>query len=112
MALNEQDSVDVTDRYDVFGSVSDIGGVNYQLLYRDQGADTWRRFAQNSDSEFNGVLGTFDPSLLKNGVYELVLYAENGFDLALSRTYDNRDAIGDFGPGWNLPSSEVAVWNA
>jgi len=32
-----------------------------------------------------------------------------GFPLSLERVYDTRTTTGDFGPGWNLSSSEVAV---
>ena len=84
----------------------------------------------------------FDPTTKPNGVYELLLYAEDpsgndnyttgcmlvdgnlklgavilpatdlsipapGMPITLERTYDSRITDGDFGPGWQLPSSAV-----
>ncbi|MCP4689912.1 MAG: hypothetical protein GY859_17810, partial [Desulfobacterales bacterium] len=49
---------------------------------------------------------------MKIGVVNLpavdVSMPEQGFPLSLEREYDSRDAgPGDFGPGWNLPTSNV-----
>jgi len=134
---------DITTIHPVNGTISDENLVDYILAYREQGSSHWNLFGRGSAKNLSGELGTFDPTLLKNGVYELALYAEdisgnaalatgcvlvdgklklghvelpggtdvsiprNGFPLSVERIYDNRSASGDFGPGWNLPSSEI-----
>ncbi|MBC2717662.1 MAG: PASTA domain-containing protein, partial [Desulfobacteraceae bacterium] len=75
--LSETDCVDVTDLYDVMGEVSDTSGVIYSLSARPSGSTAWKQFAQGSGNSIYGALGTFDPTVLRNGVYEILLSAED-----------------------------------
>jgi RHS repeat-associated protein len=77
VSLNETDCIDVTDLYTVTGTVADPGGVSYQLFHREQGSNQWIYFAEGSGNTITGSLGVFDPTVLKNGVYEIALYAED-----------------------------------
>ncbi|MCP4693632.1 MAG: hypothetical protein GY859_36695, partial [Desulfobacterales bacterium] len=144
-SLDETDCPDVTDLTSITGTVSDAGPVFYGLYFREQGANAWisLKYGKSDNGSITGELGLFDPTLLRNGVYEIILYAmdlngnyamdqgcalveggmkigvvnlpavdvsmpEQGFPLSLEREYDSRDAgPGDFGPGWNLPTSNV-----
>lgn len=77
VSLDDEDCIDISDRYSVTGSISDDNEVFYGLFYRDKGTANWTTFAQGSGFQPNGVLGVFDPTVFKNGVYELALYAED-----------------------------------
>lgn len=66
----------VFDRYTITGRVADPGGADYQLFYRPSGIPAWRRFGRGSGNR-DGALGIFDATLLRNGVYEIRLYAED-----------------------------------
>ncbi len=67
---------DIYDLYPVFG-VSDPGGVSWKLQCREKGASSWITFAEDSGTSFSGELGVFDPTVLRNGVHEVRLYAED-----------------------------------
>ncbi len=73
--LDEEDCPDVFDLYSVMGWVYDSGGVSYTLSARRQGETDWMVFAQGTGTEISGELGVLDPSLLRNGVYEIRLAA-------------------------------------
>lgn len=77
VSLTNQDCVDVTTPYSVTGEVRDTSDVYYGLYYRFKGTTEWIPFAQNEGNNNTGQLGVFDPTLLKNGVYELALYGED-----------------------------------
>ncbi len=83
--LDDDDCVDVTDLYTITGSVYDENGVVYKLQLREQGTSTWVTFAEGEGTDITGDLGLFDPSVLKNGIYEIRLHAE---DLAGNVTID------------------------
>ncbi|RLC14055.1 MAG: hypothetical protein DRI57_15140, partial [Deltaproteobacteria bacterium] len=68
---------DIYDLYPVFGTVSDPGGVTYKLQCREKGASSWITFEENSGASFSGELGVFDPTVLRNGVHEIRLHAED-----------------------------------
>ncbi|MCP4572512.1 MAG: hypothetical protein GY838_09205, partial [bacterium] len=144
-SLDDSDCTDVTDLTAITGAVTDAGPVYYGLYYRERGSNGWSVLGsgQSDDGSITGELGVFDPTLLRNGVYEIILYGmdhngnydmdmgcvlvdggmkvgvvnlpavdvsipDQGFPLSLEREYDSRDTgPGDFGPGWNLPSSNI-----
>jgi RHS repeat-associated protein len=76
-SLDDKDCADVTDRYTINGLVSDSNGVVYELQYREKGTTAWTTFAEGKGTDIDGELGTFDPSLVRNGIYEIRLYAED-----------------------------------
>ncbi|MCP4133710.1 MAG: PASTA domain-containing protein, partial [bacterium] len=142
-AFDDDDCITVTDLYSIQGEVSDEAGVSYTLQMREDGASEWITFAEGVTSSIEGELGVFDPTVLRNGIHRIRLYAEDlsgnstivencamvegglkvgqvilpatdlsiprpGMPLTLEREYDSRaQGPGDFGPGWNLPSSNV-----
>lgn len=60
-------------------TVNAVGTVDWQLQYRFKDAEEWISFA-SGDTELNTLAeGTFDPTLLKNGMYEVRLVAEDVF---------------------------------
>ncbi|MCP4350673.1 MAG: PKD domain-containing protein, partial [Desulfobacterales bacterium] len=67
----------VYDLYAVTGSVSDESTVSYKLQSREKGASEWITFAQGSGTSVSGELGVFDPTVLRNGIHEIRLYAED-----------------------------------
>ena len=52
---------------------------SYILNYRLSGSNEWTSFAVGTEEVNDDVLGTFDPTLLENGLYEIQLYAENEY---------------------------------
>ena len=75
--LDDTVCADVTDLHVVTGSVSDEVGTDYTLSYRRQGTLEWIPFSGGSVTDLNGELGIFDPTLLKNGVYEIAVFAKD-----------------------------------
>ncbi|MBC8059571.1 MAG: hypothetical protein H7Y18_02790, partial [Clostridiaceae bacterium] len=49
----------------------------YRLQYRLQGTTDFTTFAEAQEPIIDGTLGTFDPTNLKNGIYEIRLIAED-----------------------------------
>ncbi|AXQ31159.1 hypothetical protein D0B54_21860 [Solimonas sp. K1W22B-7] len=68
---------EVSGRIPIRGSASDDHFAWYQLLWRPLGAgdDAWREILTRTTPVANGVLGSFDPTTLDNGLYQLALVA-------------------------------------
>ena len=79
VSLDEQDCIDVTDLYPITGSVFDENDFSYQLMAREKGTTEWVTFAEGTGSgaAITGELGVFDPTIRRNGVYEILLGAED-----------------------------------
>lgn len=79
VTLDLTECPDIYDLYPVFGTVSDTGGgVSYKLQCREKGASSWITFAEGeTGTSLSGELGVFDPTVLRNGVHEIRLYAED-----------------------------------
>ena len=141
--LDRTDVFDVTDLTAITGSITDNVGFTYKLQCREIGMTRWLTMEEGAGVSITGDLGTFDPTVLRNGVHEIRVFATDpagntgvaytcaivnggmklgqlvfgvndlsipqlGFPLTISRQYDSRaQDFGDFGPGWNLPSSDV-----
>lgn len=67
------DGLKVTSRVDVTGTASSATLSDWRLEYRLQGDPTWTRFASGTTSVTAGTLGSLDPTVLLNGIYELRL---------------------------------------
>eukprot|EP00210_Caulerpa_lentillifera_P009618 g9175.t1 len=64
---------------DIIGTVSDEGDqVSYSLSVAPVGTDEFREVFSGDGSVKNGVLGTFDPTLLANDAYTMRLTATDG----------------------------------
>ncbi|MHB8845004.1 MAG: RHS repeat-associated core domain-containing protein [Nitrospirota bacterium] len=59
----------------IVGTVQSPRLLEYTLSYAPKGTTTFTTFAQGTTTVSNGALGTFDPTLLKNGVYDIRLTA-------------------------------------
>jgi hypothetical protein len=75
------DGESITAPTQVIGSVSSPALRDWTLEYRRLGDEcgVWLRLAQGSSDVANASLGTFDPTLLLNGHYELKLSARDRF---------------------------------
>lgn len=72
------DGSTITNRTSFFGSVSE--GSVWRLEYSlntDAASQVWTTIASGSTAVTNGLLGTFDPTLLVNGIYTVRLRATN-----------------------------------
>ncbi|MCP3870959.1 MAG: hypothetical protein GY703_23255 [Gammaproteobacteria bacterium] len=67
--------LEATVPYSILGSVSDDTYVYYELAMRESGAQEWIPFESGEGEAFDGELGTFDPTVLRNGVHHIQLYA-------------------------------------
>ncbi len=65
----------VSDIVAILGTASDDNLAYYELSYRRQSESTYHVFASGNTSMANQPLGTLDPSMLVNGLYELRLEA-------------------------------------
>lgn len=71
------DGAVVTSPVEVTGTVSGEGLVYYALEYCPAGGTEYAEFASGNTAVNNGVLGTFDPTLLENGYYNIRLTARS-----------------------------------
>ena len=63
----------ITQPVQVIGTASDANLVSYTLSVAPDGSNSFTQIASGTTSVTNGVLGTFDPSGLANGAYDLRL---------------------------------------
>lgn len=71
---------DGTTLYDataITGTVTDANLYRYRLLVAEAGSSDFAEFAVGTAPVTNGNLASFDPSLLKNGLYTVLLIAED-----------------------------------
>lgn len=66
---------EVTELTDVTGTADDPNLVRYELLLSPAGDDTFTLLTASSSAVTGGVLGQLDPTLLRNGLYDLRLDA-------------------------------------
>ncbi|MCP4130823.1 MAG: hypothetical protein GY754_07560, partial [bacterium] len=108
--LDDDDCITVTDLYSIGGSISDDNGeVSYRLEMREDGASEWITFAEGDGSEIEGELGVFDPTILRNGIHRMRLYAE---DLSGNSTVVENCAIVEGGlkvGQVNLPVADLSI---
>ena len=69
------DGITVTTSINITGTASSSTLRNWMLDYRTAGDATWVTLGTSVTSVVSGTLGTFDPSLLLNGIYEFRLTA-------------------------------------
>jgi hypothetical protein len=68
----------ITDPTEVTGTVAGQQLEGWTLAYREAGQGEWTEVAAGSAPVASGKLGDFDPTLLRNGLYELRLQATGG----------------------------------
>lgn len=67
----------ITAPVSVTGTASDQHLAYYQLLIAPSGSNSWSEIARGYQNVSNGTLGTFDPTQLQNGIYQLTLNVVN-----------------------------------
>ena len=95
------DGSTITTRTNFIGTVSE--GSTWRLEYslnEDGIAPTWTTLASGSTPVTNGLLGTFDPTVLLNGIYTVRLVATNAADQTSPSTsprlVDGEQKVGNF----------------
>jgi hypothetical protein len=63
----------ITSPVPILGTATGTGFHRYLLQHRPAGGGAWTDFASSSQPIQDGTLGTFDPTLLPNGLYEVRL---------------------------------------
>jgi hypothetical protein len=71
---------------DITGTATDENFVRYILEYSVKDQDDFARFAEGTVPVTNGVLGTLDPTTLRNGLYDVRLTAEDASGNTSSQT--------------------------
>ena len=66
-------STEVTTPIEVIGTANDANLAQYQLLVSSAGLNQYREIAYGTAPVVDGVLGTFDPTQLENGIYDVGL---------------------------------------
>ncbi|MEM7130086.1 MAG: RHS repeat-associated core domain-containing protein [Chloroflexota bacterium] len=69
---------EITKPISVTGVITGDTTLSWSLDYREEGESEWNSFASGQSSS-GSVAGTFDPTLLQNGLYELRINAEDLF---------------------------------
>ncbi len=66
--------------YEIIGTISDPALVRYEISLAPRGSNDYRLIADGSSCVENGMLGTIDPTILTNGLYDLRItaYDANG----------------------------------
>ncbi|MGB2985952.1 MAG: putative Ig domain-containing protein, partial [Phycisphaerae bacterium] len=74
---------------EIIGTASDDNLYKYTLAYRSVGDGEFITFATGYESVVDDILGTLDPTMMTNGLYELLLQAEDtgGNVMNVLRTY-------------------------
>jgi len=94
------DLSEVTTLTSVVGTVTGDRIQGWTLAYRALGDTQWTPIGSGTAAVVNGVLGTFDPTLLLNGAYQLELTATDGNNLEQSVRVDiaveGQQKIGNF----------------
>ncbi|MCG8671963.1 MAG: hypothetical protein MI867_21345, partial [Pseudomonadales bacterium] len=63
----------VTGPIEILGTASDANLFEWKLYYRSRSATEWQEFHSSTSNVTDGVLATFDPTVLLNGLYDIVL---------------------------------------
>lgn len=92
------DGNQLLDITDIIGSVSDDNLFRYRLLLAPAGTSQFSEFAAGTDTVLNASLGALDPSLFRNGLYRLLLVAEDINGLT-AQDFVDIQIDGEFKPG-------------
>ena len=102
----------LTEPTDIIASASDANLIQYQLAYSLKDKNDFIRFASGDGSVNNDVLGHLDTSLLRNGLYDVRLTAEDasGNTVSVTRTFrvDGDLKVGNFTISFNDLTIPVA----
>ncbi len=85
--LNLEELQSITSLTSVTGTASDsISIAKYELFYREKGTDEWHLFKTGYENVEDAELGKFDPTLLSNGLYEIMLSVTDQNEYVVSTT--------------------------
>ncbi|HEX9063149.1 MAG TPA: discoidin domain-containing protein, partial [Clostridia bacterium] len=81
---------------DITGSAIDANFSDYVLEYSEKGTGNYVKFAEGKSQVSNGILGTFDPSLVKSGMYDirLTVYDKGGLSSQSIKTIIAQGKLG------------------
>ena len=87
---NKEDVVVITKPTDILGTVKDDDLIKYTIEYSLAGKDTYTLICENDKTVENGVLGTIDPTLMQNGLYDVKITAEDAYGWIVTKnaTYE------------------------
>ncbi|QGJ71800.1 Hypothetical protein PBC10988_35090 [Planctomycetales bacterium 10988] len=99
--LGPQPGSVVTYLTEITGSVTDPNLEFYQLQYNLPGTSQWITFAEGTTEVVDGVLGTFDPTVLARDAYDLRVFAQdisgNQYTLEIPRiSVEGGAVLGEF----------------
>ncbi|HPD00879.1 MAG TPA: DUF6531 domain-containing protein, partial [Acetivibrio sp.] len=90
----------VTSAVDIIGTVYDENLVKYVLEYSEKGKNQYIKFAEGNTSVNNGVLGRLDPTVMRNGQYDIRItaYDSGGYTYSITATYmlEGEKKVGNF----------------
>ncbi len=110
------DLAEITYMTDIIGTANDDNFFHYELSLKEIDATQFTLFAEGFGPVLNGKLGTFDPTLLVNGLYAVRLEVEdiNGLTAIAEQTYQvtGEAKIGNFTISFNdltVPVSGIPI---
>lgn len=92
------DGAVVLDATSIVGTVTDTNLYRYRLFIAEAGSTNFTEFAAGTTAVTNSVLASFNPTQLKNGLYTILLKAEDINGLEAQDTVDVR-VEGELKPG-------------
>ncbi|MHC4498455.1 MAG: PKD domain-containing protein, partial [Planctomycetota bacterium] len=106
------DNSEVSTPTDIVGTASDDNLVLYKLEYSAKDKNDFITFASGTSSVTNGILGKLDPTMMRNGLYDVKLTAEDagGRTASVTRTYQiqGQMKVGNFTISFNDLTIPVA----
>jgi len=97
---------------DIKGTASDDNIIKYVLEYSEAGNENYIQFAQGDKAVVNGVLGKLDPTVMRNGIYDIRLkvYDAGGNVVSdtISYTVEGEIKVGNFSVSFSDANVAVA----
>ncbi len=75
--ISPADGSTITSITDVIATAADDNLASYRVLYKRKSVDTWSEIATGTNSITNQNVGVFDPTLLLNGIYNILVEARD-----------------------------------
>lgn len=101
---------------DIVGTASDANLVQYKLEYSAKDKNEYVKFAEGTTSVTNGILGRLDPTMMRNGFYDIKLTVtdRSGNYVSTNTTYelDGEAKVGIFTVSFNdltIPMAGVPI---
>ncbi|NLD50014.1 MAG: RHS repeat protein, partial [Clostridiaceae bacterium] len=99
-----EDNSKISAPIDIIGTAYDENLAKYVLEYSEKGKNQYRKFAEGTSNVKDGILGKLDPTMMRNGQYDIRLsvYDGGGYLATYVVTYiiEGEQKVGNFSIGF------------